>query len=163
MPVIKLTSVPSNTLFPSAMASGSAQSSLGLYGLSSCAEEYLTPENVAKTTPGQRDRAAHLLTGTRPYLNSLPESPKNWGQVNPNLNDYRSDPMQIGNTFWILDITDWWCQQGETHLKYANLSNMARDIVSIIPHGPGVEASSSLWRDDMGWRKSNTTSKTHSK
>jgi hypothetical protein len=93
-------------------------------------------------------------------LNSPPEAPKNWGQINPNLNDYHSDPMEISSTFWIPDITDWWRQQEETHSKYADLSNVARDIFSIIPHGVGVEASFSLGRDVIGWRQSKTTGET---
>jgi len=84
------------------------------------------------------------LTAARPYLNSPPESPKNWGQVILNLDDYHSDPMEISSTFWIPDIAEWWRQQEETHSKYAHLSNVARDIFSIIPHGVGVEASFSL-------------------
>jgi len=58
------------------------------------------------------------------------------------------------------DITDWCRQQEETHSKYADLSNMARDIFSIIPHGVGVEASFSLGRDVSGWRQSKTTGET---
>jgi hypothetical protein len=100
------------------------------------------------------------LTAARLYLNSPPEAPKNWGQINPNLNDYHSDPMEISSTFWIPDITDWWRQQEETHSKYADLSNVARDIFSIIPHGVGVEASFSLGRDVIGWRQSKTTGET---
>jgi len=123
-------------------------------------EEYLTSNNVAETTPGWSDRAARLLTATRLYLNSPPEAPKNWGQINPNLNDYHSDPMEISSTFWIPDITDWWRQQEETHSKYADLSNVARDIFSIIPHGVWVEASFSLGRDVIGWRQSKTTGET---
>ena len=37
---------------------------------------------------------------------------------------------------------------------------MARDTVSILPHGVGVEASLSLGRDVIGWRQSITTGKT---
>jgi len=84
------------------------------------------------------------LTATRLDLNSHPELPQNWGQINPNLNDYHSDPMEIGRTFWLPDITDWWWQQEETQLMYADLSNVARDIVSIIPHCVGVDASFSF-------------------
>jgi hypothetical protein len=58
------------------------------------------------------------------------------------------------------DITDWWHQQEETRSKYADLSNVARDIFSIIPHGVGVEASFSLGRDIMRWRQSKTTGET---
>jgi len=122
--------------------------------------EYLTPNNVAETTPGRSDSAARLLTAARLYLNSPPEAPKYWGQINPNLNDYHSDPMEIRSTFWIPDITDWWRKQEETHSKYADLSNVARDIFSIRPHGVGVEASFSLGRDVVGWRQSKTTSET---
>jgi len=139
-----LETVPSSDLVLSATASGSYQSSFDPYDLFSDDEEYLTPNNVAETTPGRSDRAARLLTAARLYLNSPPEAPKNWGQINPNLNDYHSDPMEVGSTFWIPDITDWWRQQEETHSKYAYLSNVARDICSIIPHGVGVEACFSL-------------------
>jgi len=107
---------------------------------------------VAETTPGRSDCTARLLTAARLYLNSPPEAPKNWGQINPNLNDYHSDPMEISSTFWIPDITNWWRQQEETHSKYVDLSNVAHDIFSIIPHRIGVEASFSLGRDVIGWR-----------
>jgi len=115
---------------------------------------------VPETTPGRSDRAARLLTAARLYLNSPPEAPKNWGQINPNLNDYNSDPMEISSTFWIPEITDWWRRQEETHSKYADLSNVARDIFSIVPHRVGVEASFSLGRDVIGWRQSKTTGET---
>jgi len=68
--------------------------------------------------------------------------------------------MEISSTFWIPDITDWWRQQQETHSKYADLCNVARDIFSTIPHGVGVEASFSLGRDVIGWRQSKTTGET---
>jgi len=160
VPVNKLESVPSNNLLPSATASGSCQSSFDPYDLSSDDEEYLTPNNVAETTPGRSDCAARLLTAARLYLNSPPEAPKNWAQINPNLNDYHSDPMEISTTFWIPEITDRWRQQEETHLKYADLSNVARDIFSIIPHGVGGEASFSIGRDVFGWRHSKTKGET---
>jgi len=147
VPVNKLETIPSNNLLPSATGSGSYQSSFDPYDLSSDDEEYLTPNNVAETTPTRSDRAAPLLTAATLYLNSPPEAPKNWGQINPTLNDYHSDPMEISSTFWIPDIADWWCQEEETHPKYADHSNVARDISSIIPHGVGVEASFSLGRD----------------
>jgi hypothetical protein len=92
------------------------------------------------------------LTAPRLYLNSPPEVPKNWRQINPNVNDYHSDPMENISTFWIPDITDWWRQQEETQSKYADLSNVARHIFSVIPHGVEVEASFSLGRDVIGWR-----------
>jgi len=160
VPVNKLETVQNSNFVLSATASGSYQSSFDPYDSSSDNEEYLTPNNVAETTPGRSDRAARLLTAARLYLNSPPEAPKNWGQINPNLNDYHSDRMEISSTFWIPDITDWWRQQEETHSKYADLSNVARDIFSIIPHGVGVEASFSLGRDVIGWRQSKTTGET---
>jgi len=69
------------------MASGSDQSSFDPYDLSSANEKYLPPDDVAKTTAGWSDRAARFLTTARLHLNSPPEAPKNWGQINPNLND----------------------------------------------------------------------------
>jgi hypothetical protein len=110
MPVNKLEMVPCSNLVPTATASGSYESSFDPYDLSSDNEEYLTSNNVAETTPGQSDRAAHLLITARLYFNSPPEAPKNWGQINPNLNDYHFDPMEISSTFLIPDITDWWRQ-----------------------------------------------------
>jgi len=144
VPVNKLESFQCSNIVPSATASGSCQSFFHPYDLSSNNEEYLTPNNVAETTSGRSDRAAQLLTAARLYLNSPPEAPKNWGQINPNLNNYLSDPMAISSTFWIQDITDRWCEQEEMHSKYPDLSNVAHDIFSIIPHGVGMEASFSL-------------------
>jgi len=97
---------------------------------------------------------------SRLLFNSPPEAPKNWGQINPNLNDYHSDPMEISSTFWIPAITDWWRQQEETRSKYADLCNVARDIFSIIPYGVGVEVTFSLNQDVIGWRQSKTTGET---
>jgi len=158
--VTKHEKLQSNDFIHSATPSQSGQSSFDPYDLSSGDEGYLTPKNLAETTPRRSDRAAHSLTAARLYLNSPPELPKNWGHVNPNLDDYHSDPMEISSTFWILDIAEWWRQQEETHSKYANLSNVARNIVSIIPHGVGVEASFSRGRDVIGWRQSKTTGET---
>jgi len=160
VPVNKLESLPSSNVIPSAMALGSCQSLFDPYDLSSYDEEYLTPDNVAETTPGQSNCAARLMPSPRLYWNSPPEAPKNWGKIIPNLNDYHSDPMAISSTFWIPDITDWWGQQEETHSKYADLSNVARDIISIIPHAVGVVASLSLAQDVIGWRQSKATGKT---
>jgi len=144
LPVTKSENIQNNNLSFSTMVSKSGQSSYDPYDLSSDDGEYLMPDNVAETTPGRSDRAARLLTATRLYLNSPPEMPQNWGQIDPNLNDYHSDPMEIGRTFWLPDIADWWRQPEETHPKYADLSNVAHDIFSIIPHSVGVEASFSL-------------------
>jgi len=68
--------------------------------------------------------------------------------------------MEISSTFWIPDITEWGRQQEETHSKYADLSNVARDIFSLIPHGVRVEANVSLGRDVIRWRQSKTTGET---
>jgi len=65
--------------------------------------------------------------------------------------------MEISSTFSILDITNWWRQQVETLSQNVNLSNMARDIISIIPHGVGVESSFSSGWDVYPWRQSQTT------
>jgi hypothetical protein len=142
------------------VALGSYQSSFDPYDSSSDDEEYLTPYNVAETPPRRSDRIARILTVARLYLNLPLEAPKNRGQINPNLNVYHSDRMEINSIFWILDITDCWRQQEETHLQYADLSNVARDIFSTIPHGVRVEASFSLGRDVIGWRQSKTTGET---
>jgi hypothetical protein len=106
--VDKLETVPSSNLIPPSTAPGSYQPSFDAYDLSSDDEEYLRPNTVPETTLEQSDRAARLLTAARLYFNSPPEARKNWVQINPNLNDYHSDPMENSNTFWIPDITDWW-------------------------------------------------------
>jgi hypothetical protein len=115
LPVTKLETIPDNNISSTAMASGSGQSSFDPDDLSSNGEEYLMPNNVAEMTPGRIDRVARSLPAARLYLNSPPELPQNWGQINPNLNDYHSNPMEISSTFWLPDITDWWWQQKETH------------------------------------------------
>jgi len=157
MSVIKPYYVPPSIIFPFAKASGFGQSSFDQYDLSSDDEEYLTPESVAETTPGGSDHPARLLTAASLHLNSPPESPNNWGQVNRNLIHYHSDPMEISSTFRLPDIPDWWCQQDEMHSKYADLSNVAHDIISILPHGVGVQDSLSLGQNDIGWIQSITT------
>jgi hypothetical protein len=160
VPVNKLEKVLSSNLVPTAMASGSYQLSFDPFDLSSDDEEHLTPNNVAEMTPIRSDRAARLLTAARLYLNLHSEARKNWGEINPTVNDYHCDPMEISSTFWIPDITYWWRQPEETHSKYADLSNVVRNIFSMIPHGVGVEASFSLGRDVIGWRQSETTGET---
>jgi hypothetical protein len=149
-----------NNLSSFKMASRSGQSSYDPYDLSSDDDEYLMPTSMAETAPGRSDCAVRLLTAGSLHLNSPPELPQHWGQINPNLNDYHSDPMEISSTFWLPDITDWWRQQVETHSKYADLSHVAPVIFSIIPHGVGVEARFSLGRDVIGWRQLRTTGET---
>jgi len=135
-----------------ALASGSGYSSFDRYHLSSNDEEYLMPNNVAETTLGWTNHAVRLLTTARLYLNSLHQAPKNWGQIDPNLNNYHSNPLESSSAFRILDLTDWWRQQEETHSKYADISNVADNICSIIPDGIGVEARFSFRQDAIRWR-----------
>jgi len=106
VPVIKSESVLSNNLFHSAMASRAGQSSFDAHHLPSDDGAYLMPNIVAETTPGTSDHPAPLMTTAMLYLKSPPESTRTWGQVNPNLNDYHSDPIEISRTFCIPDITD---------------------------------------------------------
>jgi len=103
-------SILSSNLVPSATDSGCGQLSFDQYDLSSDDEEYLTHHNEAEMTPGRSNRTAHLLTTPTVYFNSPSDATKNWGQINPNLKDYHSDRMENSSTFWILDITIWWCQ-----------------------------------------------------
>jgi len=152
--------IPRNTLFPSTMASGSAQSSIEPYDLSSDDEESLTAKVVAKMTPGWSNCTACLLTATTLYLNSSPESPKNWEQVNLNYNDYHYDPMEIRSTFWKMHIIDRWCQHEEMHSKYTDLSKVTRHIICITQPGVGVDASCSLGQVVICWRQSKTTGQT---
>ena len=91
--------LPSSDHISSATASWSCQSSFDPYDLSSDDQEYITPDNVAETTPGRSDRAGRSLTTARLYLNSPPEAPKNWGQINPDPKDYHSNPMEFSSTF----------------------------------------------------------------
>ena len=106
MSVLKPENVLDINYIPSATASGFVKSLFDPYDLSSDDEECLTLESGAETTPRRSERAARLLTAARLYLNSPPDLPNNWGQVNPNLNDNHSYPMEIGSTFWLLDITN---------------------------------------------------------
>jgi len=65
--------------------------------------------------------------------------------------------MEISRTFWLPDITDWWRKQEETHSKYADICNLARDIFSIVSQDVGVETSFSHRQDVIGWTQSKTT------
>jgi len=77
VPVNKLQSLPSSNPISSEMASRSCQSSFDPYDLFSDDEEYLTPDNVAETTPGRSHLAACWLTAVRLYLNLPPDVPTN--------------------------------------------------------------------------------------
>jgi len=158
--VTKHGKLQSNEFIHSAMPPQSGQSSFDPYDLSSGDEEYLTPTNLAETTPGWSDCAACLLTAARLYLNLPPESPKNWWQDNLNLDDYLSDLMEISSTCWIPDIMERWRHQDEMQSKYADLSNVARGISSIVPHGAGVEAIFPLGRDVIGRKQFKTRGET---
>jgi len=92
-------------------------------------------------------------------MNSPSESPKNWGQVHPNVDGYHSDLKVISSTLWLPYDTDRWHQQAETHWKHVDLSALDHDMVSIIPHGVGAVASFSLGRDVIGLRPSQATGK----
>ena len=136
------------------MALASRQIFFDPYDFPSDDKEYVSLWNVAETSPGRSDHPARILTATRLDLNSAHEVPRTWGQINPDRDDYYSDPMEISSTFWIPDITNWCWQQQQTHSKYADLSNVARDMDSILPHWVTVQSSYSLGRDDIGWRQS---------
>jgi len=157
LPVTTPKSLPNNNLVSSPMASRSGQSSYDPYDLSSDDEEYLMRTNVVETSPGRNNCEACLMTAARLYSIIRPELLQNSGQINRNLNHYQSDPMVISSTFWLLGIGDWWRQEEVSHSKYADLSNVAPNICSIIPQCVGVEARFSLWRDVIGWRQSKTT------
>jgi len=151
VPVNKLESLAKSNLISAATASGSSQSSFNLYDVSSNDEEYLTYHNVAATTPGRSDAAARYLTATSLYLNLPPEAPKKGRQIDPTLNNYHPDPMEISSLLWIPDTTNWWRQQEETHWKYTDLSNVAYDIFPIILPGIRVNSSFSFGRHVIGW------------
>jgi len=160
MSVIGLENVPHSTIFQFGNASF-GKSSFDQSDVSRDDEECLTAISVTEMAPGQSNHAACWLTATRFHLNSLSEEPKNWGRMNPNLNHYHSDPMVIGSPSRLADITDWGRQQEETHSKYADLSNVARNIFSSTTHGIRVRAGLSLWRDIIGGRQSETTGERH--
>jgi len=82
VPVIKPESVPSHNRCHSTVASESGQSSFDAYDLSSDDKQYLTPNNVAETTPGRSNRAAPFLTASLLNFNSPPEEPNNWRTIN---------------------------------------------------------------------------------
>jgi len=150
LPIINTESIPCNNHFHSILASSSDQSCYDLYNLSSDNEEYLKPRNVAETTPRWSDHAESLLTAARLYLNSLPELPQSWVEMIPNFTDYHYDSMQTKSIFRIPDFTDWWHQQKEMHLQYADHLNVAYNIFSITTCGIREEASCFLGRKVIG-------------
>jgi len=160
MVVNKPKGIPSNNHFPWAAASGSRQSSLNPNHLSCDDQEYLMPNHVADMTPMQSDHSACLWTTPWLNSNSRPNTTRNWGQINRNLDDYRSDRKEICSIGRIPDITDCRRQWEEMQSKYANISSLTRDIFSIIPHAVGVEARLYLGQDVMELWQSKTTPQT---
>jgi hypothetical protein len=156
-PNFKLETSKQNNPFSTSPVSGSGHSFHHPHDLSSDDAEYITPANLVESTSRRSNRAARPLTATTLYLNSLPEVPRRWGQINPNLNDYCTDGMEVSSAFWTPDITDCWRNHEKLNTKYADLANMVHDIFSIMPHRVGVEAGFSLGWDGIGWRHSKTT------
>ena len=154
--IIALENVPGSNPLPSGMAPGFGQSCFDPYDLSSNDEKYWTSKGEAGMTPGQSDLAACLQTAAMLYLNSPPEAPVTCTQDVRNLNDYSSDPTNNSSTLSLPNSPDWSRQKQVTHWKYADPSNVACNIISIIPHGVRVEMSSSLGRDEIGGRQSQT-------
>jgi len=153
MSVVEPENVPISNPFISAKASIFGHSSVDAYVLSIDDEEYLKPDSLSEMPPGRNGCAARLSIAARLYFNTPIEAPKNWGQVNPNLNDYHSNPMVISCTLLFLDITDWWLQQDQMHSHCTDLSKVAHSIFCIIPHGVGVEFGFYLRQDVIGWRQ----------
>jgi hypothetical protein len=136
-----------------------ADSSVSPYDISDDSNDgyYSQSQSGLQATPGRSDRAASLITAVRLYLNSPPENLASWGELRPTSSDYLADPLSLSATFWRPDVAAWWKEQEETYSKYADLTNVARDIFSIIHHGIGVESSCSLGRDVIGWRQTRKT------
>ena len=160
LPVNELNCIPMDNIFCSEIVSRSGQYSYDPYDVSSDDDKYLMPKDVAEMTPRWSDHIVCLLTAARLYVNSLPELPQNWGQTNPNLNEYHSGSMEISSTFSIPDITDWCCQQGEMSWEQANFCDVVCDIFAFTPHGVAVEAIISLEQDVFGCRQSKATGET---
>ena len=158
--VIQPETILSKTLFPSTMTSGSATSSSDPYDLSCNDNEYIMPKMVGETIARLTDIAACLVTARRLHFNSPPELHQNWGQINLSLNDYHSGTVESSSILWILDITDWWCQQEETHSINTDRSNVAYNIFTVILQDVWVVASWSFGWDVIGWKQWNTTGKT---
>jgi len=139
------------------MTAGSAQCSFDLYDLRSNDQVFLPPTNTAESTPRQTDCTVPILAAARLYFNSKLRSSENLGPVNPDVNDYHFDPIEISSKFWLPAITDWWHQQEEIQSKYAALTNVAWDVFSIIPHCVVVDVRLALGWDIIGWGHLNTT------
>jgi hypothetical protein len=113
--------------------------------------------NVAETTPAPRDYTTFLLTTARLYLNSPPDAPKYCRPINPNLNNYHSDPMKSGIIFCKPHITDWWCLDEGTHPHYAYLSNLTPNIFPIKLVGLVMKATVSHQWDVVSRGQTNST------
>jgi hypothetical protein len=98
--------VPNHNPFSTIPASGPGQSTYDPYDWSSD-DEYFTSAQMTECTSGCSDCAERLLTATTLYFNSPTEVSKNWGQIDPNNNDYYTDPTEFSREFWIPNVTDW--------------------------------------------------------
>jgi len=105
---------------------------------------------------GRRHGATWVVPAKTPNLNSPPEAPKHWGQVSPNRNEYHFDTMGSSSTCVSPHITDYWHQHGEQHWTYADLVNVARDILCFSLYGVRVLASISLGWNNIGRKQSKT-------
>jgi hypothetical protein len=128
-------------------AFGLSQFTINPSDLSSNANDFIIPNNVAEVTPGCCDRTANVLTAARLNFHSLPHAPKMWGQINQNCSHYHSDRIEISRIFWIHNITIRWHMQEETQSKCANLANVTCDISFCIPYGVRAEATVTLRHD----------------
>jgi hypothetical protein len=143
-----------------ALASGSGQLSVDAYDLSSDDDQSWILTVLAEMTPKWTVCAAPLLTNARLYLYSPPQAPNNCGQNNPNLKGSHTNPVEMSTPFWIPEITDWWHHQEDRHWRYADLSNVACNIFSIIRPGDGMDTHFSLGCVVIGWKPATATGET---
>lgn len=58
------------------------------------------------------------------------------------------------------DIGEWWHQQEKDNTVFKPLAKMARDVLSVIPHGVGAERSFSIGRMVVSWQQHGMTAET---
>jgi hypothetical protein len=95
-------------------------------------EKYLMCKYFSETTPRRGNRAVYLLTVAMMHLdlpNQLPQPPEH---MNPNPYTFHFDLIEIRHELWIEHVTEWWQQQEETQLQYADHYNVAHKIFGII-------------------------------
>jgi hypothetical protein len=114
------------------------------------------------TTPRRTSRRENLLRIAHQYLDNSRVDPASFGQTNPGGDDTDGDtnPDLASGCFWSASVAAWWKHQVTHVTEYAPLSQMARNIFAVMPHGVGVEASFSLGRDVIGWRQARTSGAT---